>query len=468
MRRTHKLMIVAGVVIAAIVGIYAYAFHTYPPPSVREKREAAAAATARPATPVATPTTPASPAGQPAGPSVAELYETCVGGAWPNRNDAEKRAAACSKALQTRKLQPNEIALARLTRGIARSALGDKMLATEDYAEALKHYDGAIDPRNPDAPNLYRRAASLDALGHTDRALGDYSEAIRLDPKGSLAYLGRGVLLASRKRSYDRAIEDFDKVLILEPDNVDALIARGNAYSQIGDNGRAIADLGRAVALAPGNPQAYLVRGLAYARRGDPARALRDYDKALQIEPRFAAALANRAAIYAEQGKYDLAIRDLDQAILIDKQNPVAFYNRGYAHFARHEYDKAIADYSSAIEHDPTMAVAYNNRCLTRAIAGKDLVPALADCDQALKLAPLNLDARDTRGFIYLKLGDPRLAVNEYNAALDVDPNRPLALYGRGIARTLNGDLRDGAADKAAALTLDPEIDKQFEVYGLK
>lgn len=467
MRRTHKLMIVAGVVIAAIVGIYAYAFHTYPPPSVREKREAAAAAS-RPAAPVATPAAPAAPAGQAAGPSVGELYEACVQGPWPNRNDAEKRAAACSKALQTRQLKSNEIALARLTRGIARSALGDKVLAVEDYSEALKHYDGAIDPRNPDALNLYRRAASLDALGETDRALGDYSEAIRLDPKGSLAFLGRGVLLASRKRSYDRAIEDFDKVLMLEPDNVDALIARGNAYSQIGDNGRAVADLDRAIALAPKDPQAYVVRGLAYGRRNDPARALKDYDQALQIEPRFAAALANRAAIYAEQGKYDLAIRDLDQAIQIDKQNPVALYNRGYAHFALRDYDKAIADYSSAIEHDPKMAVAYNNRCLTRAIAGKDLVPALADCDQALKLAPLNLDARDTRGFIYLKLGDPRLAVNEYNAALDVDPNRPLALYGRGIARTLNGDVRDGAADKAAALTLNPEIDKQFEVYGLK
>lgn len=465
MRRTHKLMIVAGVVIAAIVGIYAYAFHTYPPPSVREKQAAAAASAAKPAAPAAVPAaTPAAPAG----PSAGELYEACVRGAWPNRNDAEKRAAACSRALQTRQLKPNEIALARLTRGIARSALGDKVLAVEDYSEALKHYDGAIDPRNPDALNLYRRAASLDALGQTDRALGDYSEAIRLDPKGSLAYLGRGVLLASRKRSYDRAIEDFDKVLILEPNNVEALIARGNAYSQIGDNGRAIADLDRAVSLAPGNPQAYLVRGLAYSRRNDPALALKDYDKALQIDPRFATALANRAAIYAEQGKYDLAIRDLDQAILIDKQNPVAFYNRGFAHFARRDYDKAIADYSSAIELDPKMAVAYNNRCLTRAVAGKDLVPALADCDQALKLAPLNLDARDTRGFIYLKLGDPRLAVNEYNAALDVDPNRPLALYGRGIARTLNGDLRDGAADKAAALTLNPEVDREFEVYGLK
>jgi len=102
---------------------------------------------------------------------VAQLYDECVRGAWPTVRDADARAAACSKALQTRRLKPPEIALARLTRGIARTALGDKVLAAEDYSEALKHYDGAVDPRNPDSLNLYRRATSLHAMGETDRAV---------------------------------------------------------------------------------------------------------------------------------------------------------------------------------------------------------------------------------------------------------------------------------------------------------
>ncbi|TAJ35213.1 MAG: tetratricopeptide repeat protein [Reyranella sp.] len=467
MRPARKILITVAIVVAGFAGIYALAYHMFPPPNARIEKVAEAAKPAAPATATAAAAPAAAPAAT-AGPSVMDLYEACVRGAWPNAADAEKRSAACSKALQTRELQPAEVALARLTRGIARSAIGDKMLATEDYTEALKHYDGAIDPRNPDALNLYRRAASLDALGQTDRALADYSEAIRVDPKGSLAFLGRGVLLASRKRSYDRAIEDFSRAIELEPKNADAYIARGNAYSQIGDNGRAIADLDKAIAIAPDDAQAYVVRGLAYNRRNEIAPALRDYTKALEIDPRIAAALANRAAIYAYEGKQDLAIRDLDQAISIEPDNPVALYNRGYAHFAKGEYDKAIDDYSKAIELDPTMGVAYNNRCLSRAISGKDLVSALADCDQALKLNPLNLDTRDTRGFIYLKLGDPLLAVTEYNAALDIDPNRPLALYGRGIARVMSGQTRDGEADKAAAMTLNPEVDKQFSTYGIK
>ena len=417
------------------------------------------------------PAAPAAP--QPAAaavlePSTKEFFDDCVRGGAPTTANAEQRVAACSKALQSRQLTPSEVALARLTRGAARTVLGDKIMASDDYTEALKHYDSAIDPANPDALNMYRRGASLDALGQTDRALTDYGAAIRLDPKSTRAYFGRGVLLASRTRAYDRAIADFDKVLALEPDNVDALIRRGDAYSQLGQPGRALADLDRAVVLAPGNAQAYVFRGLAQSRRGEPQLAVKDYDAALQRNPREINALVNRAAIHANAGQQDLAIRDLDAALAIDKNNPVALYNRGYARFAKREFDQAIADYGAALELDPYMGLAYNNRCLTRAIDGRDLVRALADCDAALKLMPLNLDVRDTRGFTYLKLGDPALAINEYNAALDIDPNRTIALFGRGLARIRNGQTTEGEADQAAAKVLDPEVERRFSAYGLK
>ncbi len=279
MRLSTKLLLTAAAFVVGGAGIYAFAYYLYPPPTMR---------------PAATPARPASPpaVAAPSGPTVAQLFDDCVRGAWPTTKDAEARNVACSKALQTRQLKPPEIALARLTRGIARTMIGDKVLAAEDYSEALKHYDGVVDPRNPDALNLYRRATSLHAVGETDRALSDYSDAIRVDPNNSLGYLGRGVLLATRKRAFNRAIEDFDKVLVLEPDNVDALIARGNAYSQLGDNGRALADLDRAIILAPDDPQAYVIRGLANNRRGEPQLAMQDYNTALQKAPRYPQALA--------------------------------------------------------------------------------------------------------------------------------------------------------------------------------
>ena len=396
-----------------------------------------------------------------------QAYTDCVSGLFPTQADAESRAAACSKALQSRQLKPEEIALARLTRGIARTASGDKVLAGEDYIDAVQRYDRLIDPNNPNSLALYRRAVALDASGQTDKAMEDYSAAIKADPKSSLAFLGRGVLLAVRKRAYDRAVEDFDKVLVIEPDNVEALVSRGDAFAQLGDLGRAMADLNRAVALAPGKPTVLLARGQVESRRGNLAGAARDYEAALKLDARYADAMINLAAVRSMQGQSGAAIDLLDQAIAIDRRNPLAFYNRGYAEFALKQYDKAIADYSSAIEIDPRLGLAYNNRALSRAVAGTDLVAALADSDQALKLLPLNLEVRDTRGFIYLKLGDPALALNEYNAALTIDPNRALSLYGRGLARIRMGDAA-GKGDQEAALTINPEVANDFAIYDLK
>lgn len=464
----RRILIATGVVVCAAAALYGYAYHTYPPTGVHP----AVAGTPAPEPPTTPATLPPpslapAPAAQTPAPSTRELFARCVRGGFPTPENAERRNADCSKAIGSRELSPDDLALARLIRGSARATLGDKVMASDDYNDALKRYDSLINSKSPDALNLFRRAVAADALGKTEQALDDYNQALRLDPKAALAFLGRGVLLASRKRAYQRAIEDFDKVLVLEPDNVLALIRRGEAFGELGETGRALVDLDRAIALAPSSTQAYFQRGLIHRRRNEVQAALRDYDAAIQRGPRNVDALTSRAAIYSLDGKLDLAIRDLDAAIAVDKRNPVAFFNRGYARFAQADYQKAIADYTAAIDLDENFGLAYNNRCLARAIAGRDLLKALADCDVALRLMPLNLDVRDTRGFIYLKLGDDALALAEYNAALDMDPNRATALFGRGLAKIRTGDVKGGDADKASARTLNPEVDKRFAVFGL-
>lgn len=467
MSSSNRFLVFAVVVLVAVIGYLAFD-HLVRVPTPAPQQAAPQSNPPSPAPAAASPSpAPATANAAADDAAVRQVYTECVSGLFPTQADAQSRAAACSKALQSRQLKPDEIALARLTRGIARTALGDKALAGEDYAEAVQRYDRLVDPGNPDSLALYRRAVALDASGQTDKALDDYSAAIKADPKSSLAFLGRGVLLAVRKRAYDRAIEDFDKVLVIEPDNVEALVSRGDGFGQLGDLGRAMADLNRAVALAPDKATVLLARGQIESRRGNLAGAARDYEAALKIDPRYAAALINLAAIRSMQGDSRAAVELLDQAIAIDPRNPLAFYNRGYAQFALKQYDKAIADYGSAIELDPGMGLAYNNRALSRAVAGSDLVAALADSDQALKLLPLNLEVRDTRGFIYLKLGDPALALSEYNAALTIDPNRALSLYGRGLARIGMGDAA-GKGDQEAALTINPEVANDFAIYGLK
>ena len=65
--------------------------------------------------------------------------------------------------------------------------------------------------------------------GENDRAIADYNEAIRLDPKYAAAYNNRGNAYRD-KGDTDRAIADFNEAIRLDPKLAHAYNNRGNAY----------------------------------------------------------------------------------------------------------------------------------------------------------------------------------------------------------------------------------------------
>jgi hypothetical protein len=79
-----------------------------------------------------------------------------------------------------------------------------------------------------------------------------------------------------------------------------------------------------------------------------------------------------------------------------------------------------------------------------------------------------NPEVRETRGFVYLTLNDADKALQEYDAALKANPHRPLALFGRSLARDRTGDAKGSIADKDAARALFPDVAREFTPYGLR
>ena len=399
-------------------------------------------------------------------PALEELIEVCT-----ERDGTvsfQPRIAACSAALESSFLDDDDRALVLYKRGELHRTTRDEFRATADFTEALGLYDRLVAAGAPDPSLLQQRGSSAHALGYRDRALSDYEHVIQLDPSNARALVNRGILLARYKRDYALAIADLGRALELAPDDAEALMARGEAYGDSGDAPRALADLDRAIALRPLNSNTYLLRGIVNGRRGDQESAFADYDKAATLDPGNAEALVNRAAILSTRGDQDGAIVDLDAAIALESHYPAALYNRGFAYFAKRDYNRAIDDYTAAIHADANMSMAYNNRCLTRVVAGRELVEAIADCDQAVNQMPDNRQYRETRGFIYLKLGKPDLALVDYEAALRIDPRSALPLYGRGLARVRLGRTAEGEADRAAARALTPGIEANFTIYGVE
>src|SRR5580704_15845876 len=93
--------------------------------------------------------------------------------------------AACSRAIASGEFRGEELAKIYANRGTEYKNKGDLDRAIADYSEAIR-----LDPEHVKAYN--NRGITWAAKGELDRAIADYSEAIRLDPKYVDAYDNRG------------------------------------------------------------------------------------------------------------------------------------------------------------------------------------------------------------------------------------------------------------------------------------
>ena len=65
---------------------------------------------------------------------------------------------------------------------------------------------------------------------------------------------------------------------------------------------RAIQDYDQAIRLNPNYASAFNNRGLAYVNKGDNDRAIQDYDQAIKLNPNDTVAIKNRADAVAKRG----------------------------------------------------------------------------------------------------------------------------------------------------------------------
>jgi tetratricopeptide (TPR) repeat protein len=153
--------------------------------------------------------------------------------------------------------------------------------------------------------------------GRGAEAIAHYDRAIELSPQCARAYNNRGgaYLILS---DHSEAISDFNKAIELSPTYVSAYHNRANAYLDSEQYVKAIADYTRAIELDPEFVKAYFGRGFAHLALEQYNEAIRDYTRAIQLNPTYARAYYTRSIGYAQLGQRDKAIRDMRQSVALD------------------------------------------------------------------------------------------------------------------------------------------------------
>ena len=126
------------------------------------------------------------------------------------------------------------------------------------------------------------RGLAYKKSGQEDKAIADFSEAIRLIPDFVYAFNNRGNVYYF-KGQLDQAIKDFNEAIRLKPDLAEAFSNRGNVYRRKGQFDRAIKDYDKAIHLNPDDGQGFANRGLAFEKKGELNQAMRDFKKAYTL-----------------------------------------------------------------------------------------------------------------------------------------------------------------------------------------
>jgi tetratricopeptide (TPR) repeat protein len=113
-------------------------------------------------------------------------------------------------------------------------------------------------------------------------------------------------------------LDDFDRVLELDPEFQDAYVNRAALRLESGDTAGADADIREGLALDATEPHLLCLRGVRELEQGRMTDARRSFEAALAVDPDLAGGWANLGAVLFDEGDVDEACRCLERSLIID------------------------------------------------------------------------------------------------------------------------------------------------------
>ena len=237
-----------------------------------------------------------------------------------------------------------------------------------------------------------------------DAAMEKYKEAVEIDPQYAIAYaklgIAYGYLYGIRRDqgALELARANCERALALDPSLVDGHLALGGVLKQSGDEQDALDEFAKVLKLDPSNSRALVWQGQTYARLNRWTDAERSFKRVLQERPNYWLAYHELAAALYGQGKYQQAIEKFRAATLAAPDSSQAFANLGGAYLEIGDFEQATNSLKKSLALNPSNDLAAVNTSFVLRLEGKP-AEALLYAQKAVQLNP----TEDTN---WLELGD--------------------------------------------------------------
>ncbi|NJR66106.1 MAG: tetratricopeptide repeat protein [Leptolyngbyaceae cyanobacterium CRU_2_3] len=226
------------------------------------------------------------------------------------------------------------------------------------------------------------------------------------------------------------ALQEFDRALRINPQFAEAYYRRAQVRFDLGDRPGALADYTQALQLQP-SPEAYLGRALVQLSTGEAAPAILDAETALKLQPNSASAANLLATAYRQMGNTIRAIAAYKQAATLYIEQK----DKPSGQRCLENIEQLQAMQRSAAEQKPIASAQQFLQYATEKLNKGQYRSALEDFNWAIQVDPQNATAYSQRALVQMKLGYLKEAMQDLSNALRLNPQDLQIWLNRGQVR---------------------------------
>ncbi|MEQ8170320.1 MAG: tetratricopeptide repeat protein [Candidatus Eremiobacterota bacterium] len=155
------------------------------------------------------------------------------------------------------------------------------------------------------------------------------------------------------KNNDDRILESMNKIVSLDPNNLDSRFNLASFLIQCGKAKEAIPELKKILETSPTNLYAHQFLAIAYMNENIYDKAEEEFNYMLKQQPDDVRIHSALGEIYLKQKRYNDAVAIYEKAITLDPNRPFLFAGLGGTYAMQGKNEKAVENYKKALSLDP-------------------------------------------------------------------------------------------------------------------
>lgn len=228
------------------------------------------------------------------------------------------------------------------------------------------------------------------------------------------------------KESGKKALEEYEKIVEIKPDHVQAWQGIGEVWSQLGQPERALKAYYKALELMPQQPEIYGLLAEIYLQMGNLPKAIEAYQGAVGLQPDERKYYEGLASIYHQIGKPLEVIATWNRYLDRRGEDAVARYKLALYQNQIGNWLEAVKETKVAIALD-SQNISYR-RFLADLYLNKGMIyEATQQWEAIVRKNPKDPDYRLQLATLYEKLSQFDKAQEEYRAVLNLQPGNQIA-----------------------------------------